>query len=99
MDASCITDDGVTETFCVNCDTVLPNMAKKHTTILKKDRNRDLILKRIQDPETWTWGTLADYFGIARETAYQAFHRHATKFVTPQQYQKYLVNSTQMRYK
>ncbi len=91
IDAMCITDDGVYETFSVNCDSLLLNMAKKHNTVFKMERNRDLVYKRISDPKKWTWGVLGDNFGITRERACEAFRDHALKFITPKEMAQYKV--------
>ena len=40
-----------------------------------EERNKDLIKKRRQDPDKWTWGALAKFFRISRPTAVQIYKR------------------------
>lgn len=89
IDPSCITDTGVHVTLSVNCDSMPIDMENRHSTLPKTVRNRDLVLKRIRDPQQWSFGALGDFFDIAKVTAFKAFRAHATKYVTPQELEAY----------
>lgn len=46
----------------------------------KELRNEELIRKRIEDPEKWTWGKLAELFEISRYTARDLYYRHIKEY-------------------
>lgn len=86
---SCITEIGVTETFTANHD-IIDDMAKSPFNPKPKNvRNRELILRRINDPEKWSWGALGEFYEISKVTAYNVFWMHVTKYVSPKEIEEY----------
>lgn len=47
---------------------------------MKTERNKDLIKRRKKNPKKWTWGQLAEHFGISRATALQIYQRYHDKY-------------------
>ena len=50
------------------------------THLANIDRNKDLVIKRINNPQRWTWRALGDYYSIHFTTARQIFLRDVEKY-------------------
>lgn len=87
IDSKWITDDGIVTNLVLS--DILRNMTKKISTVENKDRNKELVMKRIKNPLVWTYGELGAHFNTKRETAFQLFKRHVFKYVTKEQYKRY----------
>jgi hypothetical protein len=62
----------------------------------KELRNEQIVHKRLNDPQTWTWGKLGDHFGIHRSVAKEIFERDMEKFgheVEIERYEKLIKES------
>lgn len=42
---------------------------------LKEERNKELVLKRLEDPKRWTFDALADHYGIGKRAVWEVFQR------------------------
>ncbi len=47
---------------------------------IKPERNKDLVEKRLLNPEKWSWGQLGKFFHIDRYTARDLFFQHLDKY-------------------
>lgn len=54
------------------------------------ERNKDLVLKRINDPKKWSFEALGAYFRMHKTTAEQIFKRDVSKFATKKEITAYL---------
>ncbi|MDQ3077132.1 MAG: hypothetical protein M3Q63_03735 [bacterium] len=57
--------------------------------IPKEERNKSIVQKRIKDPKKWTWGSLAEAFGIHRSVAKEIFERDYEKYANEEQIEQY----------
>lgn len=46
----------------------------------KKDRNRELVLLRLSDPEKWSWRKLGAKYEVHFTTAKEIFHTYVSKY-------------------
>lgn len=94
LSANVITDQGVSPILSIN--DIMRNMARQLSSEEKKNRNKDLVRKRIEDPLKWTYKELAKEFKLARSTSQQMFMRHVTKYTTKEEFKNYqrIINET-----
>ncbi|MBA3550664.1 hypothetical protein H0W32_00450 [Patescibacteria group bacterium] len=55
----------------------------------KEERNKSIVEKRIKDPKKWTWGSLAEAFGIHRSVTKEIFERDFEKYANEEQIERY----------
>jgi hypothetical protein len=46
----------------------------------KKNRNKDIVDKRLADPKKWSWNELAKVYNLHRQTVKDLFEYHVDKY-------------------
>ena len=52
-------------------------------------RNKELVRKRIEDPEYWSFSALGNFYNIDKKWAHVIFERDVAKYATSKEIAKY----------